>query len=260
MVQRQRFDRENFGDIITPYLVAKLTGKRAILFWPGSKMARLFRHSIMTGSIISHSRPGTWVWGSGIISRNDAIAGGRFLAVRGPLTAAHLAAMGFVPPTVYGDPGLLLPLVYDRPVNRAYRYGIVAHYVDHAAISALLPDDEVLLIDLLTDDIETVIDKIRSCERVLSSSLHGLIVAHSYGIPAAWWKFSDKLGGDDVKFHDYYASVGLGEPRAGTWRDLPSALAEADFLLPDAAVVKRLQAGLLDTFPYRIRRRVGTEK
>jgi hypothetical protein len=46
----------------------------------------------------------------------------------------------------------------------------------------------------------------------LSSSLHGLIVAHAYGIPAVWCDFADRphaIAGDGTKFHDYFASIGL---------------------------------------------------
>jgi hypothetical protein len=48
----------------------------------------------------------------------------------------------------------------------------------------------------------------------VSSSLHGIIIAHSYGIPAAWIAISEIHGSGvsaDFKFLDYYSSVGLSE-------------------------------------------------
>ncbi|WP_156383835.1 hypothetical protein [Methylobacterium sp. Leaf456] len=53
-----------------------------------------------------------------------------------------------------------------------------------------------------------MIDAVLSCRRILSSSLHGLILAHAYGIPATWLKISDRPLGDDFKFRDYWASIG----------------------------------------------------
>jgi hypothetical protein len=46
----------------------------------------------------------------------------------------------------------------------------------------------------------------------VSSSLHGIILAHAYGIPVAWTEFSTGLKGDGVKFLDHYASVGITDP------------------------------------------------
>ena len=57
-----------------------------------------------------------------------------------------------------------------------------------------------------------VIRDIASCGAILSSSLHGLVVADSYGIPAAWTSGSPPLTGGDFKFQDY-ASAFHGLPQ-----------------------------------------------
>jgi hypothetical protein len=64
-----------------------------------------------------------------------------------------------------------------------------------------------MVIDLC-QTVEKVVADITSCDCIFSSSLHGLIVAHAYGIPAVWIRPGGPIMGDDVKFHDYFASVG----------------------------------------------------
>ena len=51
------------------------------------------------------------------------------------------------------------------------------------------------------------IDKILSCELILSSSLHGLIVSDAYGIPNHWCQIHFKMDDDGFKFRDYFFSV-----------------------------------------------------
>jgi len=66
---------------------------------------------------------------------------------------------------------------------------------------------DIKVINLINKDIELVINDILSCEKTISSSLHGLIVSDAYNIPNKWVKFNDKLCGDDTKFYDYFKSV-----------------------------------------------------
>lgn len=69
------------------------------------------------------------------------------------------------------------------------------------------------VIDLRTRDIESVVRRITSCRLILSTSLHGLIVAHAYAIPALHLKHG-YIDTDGFKFRDYYSSVGI-EPYEG---------------------------------------------
>jgi hypothetical protein len=53
-----------------------------------------------------------------------------------------------------------------------------------------------------------VTNEITNSEFVVSSSLHGLIIADAFGIPNARLRISDRMPGGDWKFMDYFSSVG----------------------------------------------------
>lgn len=57
-------------------------------------------------------------------------------------------------------------------------------------------------------NVEETINKLLSCDRILSTSLHGLIAAHAYGIPALWIK-DGYINTDGFKFKDYFSSVDI---------------------------------------------------
>lgn len=190
----------NCGDVLTPVLLERLGHQ---VEYADAEQADF----MFIGSIASHASHGVTVIGSGLGERSQYLhPGANWLAVRGPLTGERITDCGGRNPEVFGDPALLMPLLYDKPVASHNVVGVVPHYVD-------LDDPQVLandwnVINPLGDPLR-VIDQIRKFTPILSSSLHGIILAHAYGIPAAWVRLSDKLFGDDVKFADYAASVGI---------------------------------------------------
>jgi hypothetical protein len=58
---------------------------------------------------------------------------------------------------------------------------------------------------------ERVIREIAASGVVISTSLHGLVIADAYGIPAVWTTLEPPLGGGAFKFHDYESVI---TPRA----------------------------------------------
>lgn len=201
--------RPNFGDALTPWLIRQLTGEYPRFSAPDDPREKYF----VTGSVIAFAGSGSKVWGSGIMNRHDVISpAATLLAVRGPLTRARALACGADCPEVFGDPALLLPRFYPRPKSRKAVIGVVPHFSDAPAlVAAWRQSEELALIDI-QNRIEGVIDEIASCSLVASSSLHAIIAAHAYGIPAVWLKFRDLPSGDDSKFDDYYLSIGC-EPQ-----------------------------------------------
>lgn len=250
--------KENFGDILSKYLVERISGKPVIWRKPSEARWNPFRKKTFTviGSILKHVTKDCIVWGSGIISSKDEVKEAQFLAVRGPETYAHLTSKGYKVNQVFGDPAILLPLHYEPNKSREYQFGIIPHYVDHELVSNWYENNEdVTVIDLLNDDVEDVVDQIVSCKQIISSSLHGLIVSHAYGIPAVWVQFSKKLSGDNIKFVDYFKSVNL-QPYSADFMDRSYDLQElAEILndkptLPDSGVIEELGKKLMAVCPF----------
>lgn len=186
----------NFGDIITPIILNAYGIKHE---WA----TRNYADAISAGSIIRYAKPNMKVLGSGAISLNDKIEPkAKYEWVRGQITAELVRKAGGECPDIYGDPAMLLPRVFKRNIEPVNEFGIFSHYVDLEQFSK---HDNVIN---PLEPVYKVLNKLWLCKRVISSSLHGIIVAHAYGIPAAWVKVN-KLDGDDTKFHDHALSVGL---------------------------------------------------
>jgi hypothetical protein len=194
----------NFGDILTPFILKHYGYNVKHIHWNNINQADV----ICVGSIARLAVPGTIVLGSGIMNRNEKLcAAARWQWTRGPLTRSCILKNGGTCPDIYGDPALLLPRLYSGAKSVDHKIGIVPHHVDYKQVKQQFPDAYV--IDLINADPQQVVNQITSCEKIISSSLHGIIAAHAYGIPAAWVKVSNKIKGDDSKFHDHYLSLGI---------------------------------------------------
>lgn len=219
----------NMGDLLTPLILRHLGIDHR---WVDQDAPEL----LVCGSIARFACVGTTVLGAGAMRVGDYLhPGARWLAVRGPLTRARVQQCGGTCPEVYGDPALLLPrLLPEWIVNRQVGYGIVPHYVDQSIV-------DQPFINLLDSDPLVPVAAIRRCSQVYSSSLHGIIIAHAYGIPAAWVRWSDKVNGDGFKFRDYAASVGI---------DLVpyASIREARLVCPSPKRIRELQDGLINIF------------
>jgi hypothetical protein len=218
------------------------------------------------GSVISwFDAPNITVWGSGLLNRNGHINEAKFLAVRGKYTLKRLNELGYNQDPVLGDPALLLPLIKKIPkiINKT-RIGIIPHYIHYKFIKENLAKSDFLVINLL-GSIEEIIKEINSCSVTFSSSLHGIIVSHAYNVQSLWVDFSSlenmNLSGDNIKFKDYFSSVGLKnyDPIKITndlsFVDNIDALKNdyKDFLLPSQSIVKNIQNNLLAKAPFKIK-------
>lgn len=208
----------NWGDDINIYLIERMTGKRVVV-----KNNSVYHHLFFRGPVYScigsvigwYETPQTIVWGSGLISNKGLIETKpkQICSVRGPETRKRLLELGINCPQKYGDPALLISRYYKAtPLPKKYKIGIIPHHsdIDNHILHCFINKhpDNVLFINLTEYEQWTDIpDMVVSCDCILSSSLHGLIVADSYGVPNMWIGLSNKVYGGDFKFNDYFASV-----------------------------------------------------
>ncbi len=200
------FLSNNFGDALNPYLLSRLSGRPVVWAAPDDPREKL----LAIGSILSVNVVKGIAWGCGFANRFDRVTDSkRVIATRGHLSARMLSEQGLPPIGVCGDPALLLPeFIPSAAVVPSRKLGIVPHYVDARDVIDALPDlpEEWSIINVLSP-IEEVVRGILECERLVSSSLHGLIVSHAYGRPCLWVRFGDRLLGDGTKFADYFTTV-----------------------------------------------------
>ncbi|MFZ2282391.1 MAG: polysaccharide pyruvyl transferase family protein [Lutibacter sp.] len=251
--------KENYGDLLGKYLVEKISGKNVCFANPRKwSVANYFSPIYCTvGSILAYATKKTIVWGSGIILRDQEVLNSTFLAVRGPQTRIRLIEMGYDVPEVYGDPALLLPNFYFPSIEKKYKIGIIPHYNDFKMVNGWYHQDKsIKVIDLMTLNIEKTTDELLECDQIISSSLHGLIVAHAYNIPAVWIKFSDKLYGDGIKFQDYLESIEIPLYTSLIYEEKMSLntlkmLFINKCALPNKEVIEKLRNGLMKVCPFK---------
>lgn len=210
-------DSKNFGDALNITIVEFLSGKAVFpsKYISNSKFKDGTSYSVI-GSICQWSRSNSQIWGSGFIDekylKENFTHPEKIHAVRGPLTRNIYLENGLKCPDVYGDPALLLPLIYCPTISKKkYKFGILPHYIDAQSkwILEQKKRSDTLFIDIMIfDDYKKFVDEINSCEVIITSSLHGLILSHAYNIPVKRVKFSNNLTGGDFKFNDYLLSVG----------------------------------------------------
>lgn len=204
---------KNFGDDLNPWMLERMTGKRIINSRRIINFKRVTELSFIGSILGKYTRRKMLVLGSGLISQDKLVQyskDSRFSFVRGPLTQEILVKNGYICPEIYGDPALILPLIYvPNDIQKKYKLGVIPHYVDkdHPFIDVLRNYDKCKIIDI-QGGVEKTINDINSCDLIVSSSLHGIIVADTYEIPSRWIEFSNKVVGNGFKFRDYFLSVG----------------------------------------------------
>lgn len=180
----------NYGDALVPVIFERLAG--VALEWAPASEAELFA----IGSNLHLVPPGFagTVFGLGamVATRSD-LTSARVLALRGELTAA----LAGVRPPVLADPGLLAAdLLPERPAQDI-EHGLLRHFGDRRRMAGHRVD--------VLGGVDHVIAEVARCQRLSSSSLHGLVLADALGIPNRWVPHPPA---QPIKFVDYGSSYG----------------------------------------------------
>lgn len=220
----------NVGDYLNIFILKKITNEPIKYVDPNTKLPLLFRRLVKwfigkkvkylfedylfpwnncyfcIGSILNRANSKTIVWGSGCREYNDKVTAKRIKAVRGYLTLDVLQKNGIDTSNIkIGDPALLLPKYYSpKNKRKQYKISIIPHYKDFDVFSYV--NKSYHIISVSTNNVENFIDQICASEYILSSSLHGLILAHAYGVPALWIKYNN-VRSSEFKYLDYFSSV-----------------------------------------------------
>lgn len=230
-------DFKNIGDNVSPVIVRYVSKIHGID--EGQKTTNT-SHLYGIGSIITAGAQDCTIWGSGLL--NTRILGrlsNRKLdvrAVRGPLTRAVLMDWGYTVPEVYGDPAILMPLIYNPKISKKYPISVITHVNEGTDI----PNGNIHVIDVATDDYQYFVEEMKASELIVSSSLHGIIFAEAYGVRAVMLKPKTDL----FKYFDYYYSTNrYSFPIANT---VEEALHVIPSRLPE---LEAMQKGLIEAFP-----------
>ncbi|MFV0445653.1 MAG: polysaccharide pyruvyl transferase family protein [Planctomycetaceae bacterium] len=190
----------NFGDELSPLIVRHVT-VREVRHIPGPVDEP---HLFAVGSFCQIANDQTHIWGTGILHAHAALSSDPiYHMVRGPLTLQRVREAGGDCDCL-GDPVSFVPELFPAG-DEIGEWCFIPQWREVPLVPQI---DGVTILSPLKPIAEFC--RVLSGHRyVLSSSLHGLIAAHAFGLKAAWVKVSDRPLGDDVKYRDYLLAQGL---------------------------------------------------
>lgn len=216
--------------------------------------------------LLSTSRTECYTWGTGFIkdvtdsrtrlSRPNV----HFMAVRGQKSKESVEKiLGHEINPVLGDGGILTPYMFDKPIPKKYKIGIIPHFreQDCPQLGYLIKQyPEAHIINLRGEPLQ-VMQEIAECEIIISSSLHGLILADAFRIPNMRIYLTDAPKGTGFKFDDYYSAYGLDVPARiiSSEKDVPNINELIDNYQVTDEMVKTMQNGMYDCLNTHLKNR-----
>ncbi|EEC47341.1 predicted protein [Phaeodactylum tricornutum CCAP 1055/1] len=153
-----------------------------------------------------------------------------------------------------GDPGFLVAHLFENEFKydsaaAPLDYCVIPHYFNRK-INDLksVPKEQILSVQ---QSWQSMIKKMLRCKFIISSSLHGVILSESFGIPVRWLSRNNRVA--PFKFHDYFESFGY---RNATEIGSVSTVEEGVAMGPPAVLTEAVRqeqvSRILQTFPYAL--------
>lgn len=239
----------NLGDDLSRIIVDYMLQREGLSL--EDKIHAHIKHLYAVGSIINMGYQNATIWGSGFLE--DLSAKDKFMhhrpmrkldirCVRGPKSRDNLLQLGYKCPEVYGDPALLMPLLFTPAVEVFQDYIIIPHFRKEQEYREKYSEKSIQT--MVTNDYVKVISRMCSSKKVISSSLHGIILAETFNVPAVWLR--DRDGIKDFKYYDYYYSTQRFKVQYA--RNIEDAIEMEPMPLPKN--LDELRDGLIGAFPY----------
>lgn len=276
-------NEHNIGDYASLYIIKKISQDKIIYKNPFIHLVNIFynilkfivgkksntieyvKHYVFpwqktifgVGSILDFATKNCIIWGSGFREPHSKSKCKNIVAVRGYKTL-ELIDLPYKKSIKIGDPALLLPIIFSPNSINKKGIAIIPHYKEFSQISSF-NQHNYPIIDIRTNDIENFITQLCQYEYIISSSLHGIIIAHAYNIKAIWIQNGD-IGSSSFKFYDYFSSINVTnypQLKAREILDLKSDEIISIFhkyqdqVLPQLDV-KKIQRDLLKCAPFHI--------
>lgn len=196
----------NFGDLLTP-IILKYYGMTPYFAYPNKAKVAVVGTIL---DLLGNEYCG-YILGAGLTyDKPSEFKNAIFYGVRGELTRKNLGLDKS--DIVVGDPGILISnIIKFNNVKKIYKIGIIPHEseTNDYRLNMLLNKfkEKAKVIYPNCKNVVKVLREINECEYIISSSLHGLIVSDSYGIPNCRIQLNALDDSDSFKFKDYYSSI-----------------------------------------------------
>lgn len=126
-------------------------------------------------------------------------------------------------------------------LSKKYKFTVIRH-IFHKEEDAY-KGNSIHFLSIRTSDYRSFVDEVLQSECVISASLHGIIIAESYGVPAIF--LNDNMNHELVKYYDWYFSTGRYNVKMAF--SLEEAFEMTPMELPDLSLMRKQ---LISCFPY----------
>ena len=203
----------NFGDALSPKITEFVLSKH--VEWASPEECQLFGLGSNLEKVIQQtfndSRGPVSVWGTGLMAPRSLTSVNsklKILSLRGHFSSICLNCSD----VVVGDPGLLVREIYPELLQqkKEFEVGLILHHSQDLKNKSIdkLKNNGIHFFSAGTNDYESVIEFIAKSKTILSTSLHGLVIADSLGVKNEWMNSHGIHRADRFKFYDYASAIG----------------------------------------------------